>query len=220
MSAQNGLNYYSSLNFSAEKYFLTWYNDAKIHPVFWIRDMIKQELLNKPHFQNGLLVDLGSGTGNCLPVLTHEFKLPNYFAADGSQKMLSVLKRTFSDFKGTIITQQIDLESEQIQLTANVADLVICFYVVDYLQDPLSMIRETARVLKPGGFFGINSITLISDSQPARLMPSEKIIMHLRPRNWLRQAIENNGLQLLRHKDFNGRLPTGTEPQTLLFRKI
>lgn len=94
------------------------------------------------------MVDLGTGTGRVLEVLSEQVKRGS--GVDNSIEMLKVARHKLSDAGRTHLTvRQGDLYAAPFD--NGVADLVTLHQVLHYLEDPQDAIIEAARVLAPGG---------------------------------------------------------------------
>ncbi|MBC6403437.1 MAG: metalloregulator ArsR/SmtB family transcription factor [Hyphomonadaceae bacterium] len=93
-------------------------------------------------------VDLGTGTGRMLDLLADRVKLAT--GIDSNTDMLHVARhRLSSRGQSHISFRKGDLRSTP--LDNNVADLVTLHQVLHYLDDPEQALRESARILCPGG---------------------------------------------------------------------
>ena len=158
------INYYSSEKFSAEDYGFDDTDPKTPGPHFL--KLLQRHLPPGFKFTNGLLVDLGVGTGDSSRLFLDTFEFAALYGVDGSPKMLEVLNKRFLEKKLPVKhlkTQQADLVTDSIDLADNCADLVICFLTVAYLEKLDNLFSEAHRILKPGGYLGFNVHTHMHD---------------------------------------------------------
>lgn len=95
-----------------------------------------------------LLIDLGTGTGRILELLSDRYERGLGF--DLNNAMLSYARSNLS--KGKLVRAQVRHgDIYDLSLPDAVADAVIMHQVLHFLSDPAHAIREAARVLAPGG---------------------------------------------------------------------
>jgi len=110
-----------------------------------IRDYRKtREFLKKSFPDRGKLIEIGSGFGYLL----------NYFKQDGSDVMgleplLGGCQFTKTEFGINAIPKII----EEAALDENSVDVVIMMHVIEHVPDPFGTFKEVYRILKPGGYF-------------------------------------------------------------------
>lgn len=97
------------------------------------------------------ILDLGSGTGFNSNYLYNKLKVGNYTLIDISPGMIAKAKNS-CDFNCSFIES--DMLSYLISCDDNSIDVIISSYAISY-HSPKVIIKECARVLKNGGFFGI-----------------------------------------------------------------
>ena len=96
----------------------------------------------------GAVLDLGTGTGRLLAVLGG--RCDQAVGVDVNAEMLAVARQTLDrpDFRH-IQVRQADIRN--LPFDANSFDLITAHQVLHYLDDPDRVVREAARVLRPGG---------------------------------------------------------------------
>lgn len=94
-----------------------------------------------------MLIDLGCGTGN----LTRYLAASGYvvLGADVSSAMLDVARR--SGGSPTIEWTQLDPDAFALPSANASRDGIVASSVLEYVDDPVTVMRECARVLRPGG---------------------------------------------------------------------
>lgn len=95
--------------------------------------------------QPALLFDLGCGSGHLVRLVKR--KLPRLEAHGGDVSSIA-LERARPSFDQV---WRLDMDNCTLPLPDNRYDLVCCVEVLEHLYDPAHALRETCRVLKPGG---------------------------------------------------------------------
>lgn len=103
------------------------------------------------------ILEVACGSGLLARFALNDFVSPTakYTATDLSPGMLEIAKNTLS----SIDTSRIKFEEangEQLSFTDSAFDRVVANYVLHLTTDPLKMIREIHRVLRPGGVVGFS----------------------------------------------------------------
>lgn len=96
----------------------------------------------------GDVLDLGTGTGRMLAVLAG--RCDSAIGIDANPDMLAIARQTLDrpDYRH-IQARQADIRA--LPFAANAFDLITAHQVLHYLDDPDRVVREAARVLRPGG---------------------------------------------------------------------
>ena len=97
--------------------------------------------------ENALAVDLGCGTGYMLERLLGKSR--RVIGVDGSPQMLELARRRLAPFKERVSLRIGELE--HLPLADREADFAVISMVLHHMEEPESVIRETRRVLAPGG---------------------------------------------------------------------
>ncbi len=108
----------------------------------------------------GVFVDLGTGTGRMLEIFSDRYEQGLGF--DLSREMLAVARANL-ERAGVSNAQVRHGDIFSLPLENGSADLVCLHQVLHYLAEPAAAVRESARLLKPGGWL------LISDFAPHEL---------------------------------------------------
>lgn len=113
-------------------------SDAPIH-----QRLLKAYVLASDRV-SGNLLEVGCGEGRGISLLID--KVTSYTALDKIDEALQVLRQRYpaARFIATNIPPFSDLADNQY-------DSVVCFQVIEHIEDDLALLREIHRVLKPGG---------------------------------------------------------------------
>ncbi|MHA6690062.1 ArsR/SmtB family transcription factor [Devosia sp. A449] len=94
------------------------------------------------------LIDLGTGTGRMLEVLSDAYK--RGIGIDASREMLAVARSRLAS--SGISHAQVRLgDIGDVELNAGPADVIVIHQVLHYFDDPGRMLAQARRLLKPGG---------------------------------------------------------------------
>jgi ArsR family transcriptional regulator len=101
-----------------------------------------------PEGEIGDLVDLGTGTGRMLALLGRRAR--RAVGIDSSREMLSVARANLE--RERVANTQVRLgDLYQLPLPDRSFDVAVIHHVLHYMEDPLDVLCEAARVLRPGG---------------------------------------------------------------------
>ena len=98
------------------------------------------------------LLELAAGAGET-GLLAAELLRPGgrLIATDGADKMVELIAQRARDLGLADLVEARQMEAEWIDLSAATVDAVLCRWGYMLLADPAAALRETRRVLKPGG---------------------------------------------------------------------
>jgi ubiquinone/menaquinone biosynthesis C-methylase UbiE len=135
---------------SADAYFEAhaheWNDIRSLHvPEEEVEQALTALLGNEPV---GDLLDIGTGTGRMLTLLAP--RATRALGVDRSHEMLALARATLApgDFRHVQLRHG---DMYHLPLSARTIDLVVLHQVLHFADDPVSVLREVARVLRPGG---------------------------------------------------------------------
>jgi demethylmenaquinone methyltransferase/2-methoxy-6-polyprenyl-1,4-benzoquinol methylase len=116
-------------------------------------DMTKVDMLTRLLLieKGDTILDVGTGTGVLLPVLSRFTAGENITAIDSAEEMIAVAKRKHeklgcSFIHGDVVTYPFKPEAY---------DIIVCYSVFPHIDDKPKMIKHLAEALKTGGLFAI-----------------------------------------------------------------
>lgn len=117
-------------------------------------EAIREKAYNVADVKEGqLAADIGAGTGFVTEgLLKRGLKV---IAVDRSSEMLNQMKQKFNDFKNIDYRQG---EAESLPIDSDKVDYVMANMYLHHVDDPLTAIKEMARILKPGGKFVLTDL--------------------------------------------------------------
>jgi cytosine/adenosine deaminase-related metal-dependent hydrolase len=127
--------------------------DAEPNPVLSLEQRFLDRLL--PPVGGLDVVDLGCGTGRWLAKLSSQSPR-SLLGVDFSSEMLDQAKRRVGDAAHCVVADCTDLPFSRWS-----ADLILCSFLVSYVQDLARFAEQVRRLLRPGG------VVFISDLHPA-----------------------------------------------------
>ena len=118
-----------------------------------IQHRIAKELIsNCPAEKKQTILDLGCGTGYCLPLLKHSYPNANITGADLSKGMLDFAKSHYPEFSYQIA------DAENLPFSENAFDLIYSNFAVQWCDDFANVLSEAYRCLKPGGHLVLSTL--------------------------------------------------------------
>lgn len=110
------------------------------------------ERLKYIRIQPGQVVDIGTGTGQCLAGLKNAYPKAKVSALDISMNMLLQCKKKQGWWSGlTHPVQFINADAEHLPLVSNSVDILFSNLAIQWCNDLQATFSEFRRVLKPGG---------------------------------------------------------------------
>jgi len=126
--------------------------DGAAHLQRRVADQLMAQVSELPLRQAGHVVDLGTGTGYCLPSLAQRFQPSLLTALDLAEPMLARARQRVAQ----VSPVQADLENPP--LADNSVDLAVSSLAVQWLDRPDAFINRLAQVLKPGGYLALSTL--------------------------------------------------------------
>ena len=111
------------------------------------------------------VADLGCGTGDLAARLAGRVR--QVHAVDRSAAMLKVAQRRWGDRKNLTFWPS---ELSRLVLPDGCCDAAFLFLVLTYQEDPAPVLREAARILRPGGRLVVADLTVHADDEFRRRM--------------------------------------------------
>jgi malonyl-CoA O-methyltransferase len=113
-------------------------------------DRRMQERLDYVRLAPQWILDLGCGSGHSLSALQARYPEAALLGVDAEASLLPDANATTSFYLAA--------DAEQLPLSANRFDLVWANLLLPWLSDPMAMLREAMRVLKPGGLLMFSAL--------------------------------------------------------------
>lgn len=126
--------------------------DEAAHLQRKVADRLLAHTSNLSVSDNSHVVDLGTGTGYCLPYLQKHFSPKDLSALDISSAMLTVAGKRVP----AVNLVQADLEVPP--FGKNSIDLAVSSLAVQWLDDPEPFLSHMYDALKPGGYLALTSL--------------------------------------------------------------
>lgn len=143
------------------------YDDIKQFDAYNEDYYLAQPILQRlPHVRAPLALDVATGTGRLpLALLEQPSFQGRVIGLDLSRKMLSVAAEKLAPFGERAILMHHAAES--LPFPDDTFDLVTCLEALEFMMDPIAVLREQVRVLRPGGLLVLTN----RQGLDARLMP-------------------------------------------------
>ncbi|WP_421855272.1 malonyl-ACP O-methyltransferase BioC [Marinomonas sp.] len=109
-----------------------------------------------PLSQADVVVDLGTGTGQALGILSEKLTPKCNIALDLSPQMLAVASEHFSALQNT---HYVCADAERLPLQDKSCDLVFSSLAIQWCLSPLDLFKELCRVTKPGGYVVFSTLS-------------------------------------------------------------
>ncbi len=136
------------------------------------------------------ILEVGAGSGHHFPNVKAGFS--KYIMTDGSAEMLAIAREKFSQqtASGVMVIEQRD--ATRLDYPDGSVDRLIATHVLEHLPNPVNVLREWNRVVRPGGV-----ISIVLPCDPGLLW---RLGRHLGPRrNAQRRGLAYDYLQAAEH---------------------
>lgn len=110
-----------------------------------------ERALDARDLRGGTLVDVGCGVGNLRRLVGDRF-----------DRYLGVDVVRYDDFPTDAELRLADLESDEIPLPDDAADVVAAVETIEHLENPRRFVRELARIVRPGGWVVVTTPNQLS----------------------------------------------------------
>jgi SAM-dependent methyltransferase len=120
-------------------------NDPMRLKIIPLEQIMKQVALKNPK----VMVDLGAGTGLFSAALARMFKNSKIYACDVSGIMVDWMKTNIAPVYNQVIPML--MEDSRVHLGSGIADFLLMINLHHELDNPLGTLKESFRLLKPGG---------------------------------------------------------------------
>lgn len=122
------------------------------------------------------LLDLGSGTGDFIALAAPKLQVSEAIGVDLSQVNLQLARARFRDapFRSRFLQQ----DAADIDLPDHSADAVSANFLLPYSDDPVRILREAARIARPGA-----PVVASAAARPFLGQPWDRLLAAIRRRN-------------------------------------
>lgn len=139
------------------------------------------------------ILDLGCGTGYCLPELSKRYPDGRITGADLSQGMLDYARERYPNFEYAIA------DAEDLPFEANQFDLIFSNFAVQWCDSFLSVLQQAYKALKPGGYLLLSTLadgTLAELKQAWASVDEHQHVNDFETADSLEEAVEKSGLDV------------------------
>lgn len=114
-------------------------------------------LLNKS-FKHGIILDSGCGSGETIIEIAKKFPSCDFYGIDLSDPLLEIANEKKQKANLTDRVKFLKADVQDIPFPSNYFDLVININMLHLMKEPLTMLNEIGKVLKPEGLFFITDL--------------------------------------------------------------
>jgi len=147
---------------------------------------------NLPNDQPDIL-DLGCGTGYCLPKIAAKYPAANLLGADLSQGMLEYAKQHYPEFGYQVA------DAENLPFNVNQFDFIFSNFAVQWCDSFLTVLQQAYKVLKPGGYLLLSTLadgTLAELKQAWASVDQHQHVNEFETADDLEKAVEESGFSV------------------------
>lgn len=144
------------------------------------------------------ILDLGCGTGYCLPLLADKYKDAKITGADLAQGMLDYAKKQFPEDQYPRFQYAI-ADAENLPFEAGQFDLIYSNFAVQWCDDFSNVLQESFRCLKPGGHLVLSTLADGTLSELKQAWAQADDFQHVNDfelSNSLIQSVEHSGFRI------------------------
>jgi 2-polyprenyl-3-methyl-5-hydroxy-6-metoxy-1,4-benzoquinol methylase len=167
--------------------------------------MVRRILLERG--TRGVLLDVGCGTAALHTVI-----------ADCVDEYLGADVVRYPDYPDSLAFHPVNLDAQQVELPAAVADIVVCAETIEHLENPRALWRELTRLARPGGLVLVTTPNNLSLLSKTCLLLKNQFVMfqdgdypaHITPileMDLMRMARESGVRDITVHYSGRGRMP-------------
>jgi phosphatidylethanolamine/phosphatidyl-N-methylethanolamine N-methyltransferase len=99
------------------------------------------------------ILEVGSGSGHHFPFVSKTFS--SYVMSDGSTDMLAIAEKKFAPEISSNLVSIEQQDATDLSLPDSSVDRLIATHVLEHLPDPVAVLAEWDRVVRPGGIISI-----------------------------------------------------------------
>lgn len=139
------------------------------------------------------ILDLGCGTGYCLPMLHGRYPQANFLGADIAPGMLAWAKQQHEQFEFTLA------DAENLPFTANSFDLIFSNLAVQWCEDFNRVLSQAYECLKPGGHLVLSTLadgTLEELKQAWAQVDQHQHVNQFEPEAVLQECVQRSDFQV------------------------
>ncbi|MCH9655944.1 MAG: class I SAM-dependent methyltransferase [Planctomycetes bacterium] len=109
---------------------------------------------NVPKLENiEIILEVGAGSGHHFPHVKKTFS--KYIMTDGSQEMLALAREKYPDEISAGLIELEEQDATSLTYADNSVDRLIATHVLEHLLNPVDVLKEWNRVVRPGGLISI-----------------------------------------------------------------
>lgn len=141
------------------------------------------------------ILDLGCGTGYCLPVLKQKYANASITGADLSQGMLDYAKQQHPEFEYAIA------DAESLPFASNSFDFIFSNFAVQWCESFSEVLAQAYKTLKPNGYLLLSTLadgTLAELKQAWAQVDDAQHVNDFETPDHLEQAIDESGFHVIR----------------------